>query len=172
MKQDKKFFVLFIVIGVLAVLLSTCLGAFAGGLAGYWAGRKAAASISLRLPEEQLVPTEPESPRISPPEAFPWKPAVTGALITRVIDGSPADQAGIRPGDVILAVNGKRLEKENTLDQIIRSYHPGDRIEITLQRGGRERSIKVRLGNHPEDPDRPYLGVYYIPFIGMQRQGD
>nr|MBC7245456.1 PDZ domain-containing protein [Chloroflexota bacterium] len=173
MKQDKKFYVLVIVICVLAVLLSTCLGAFAGGLVGYWAGRRAAASISVRLPEErQPAPIEPELPQVSPPEAFPWKLTANGALVTKVVDGSPADQAGIHVGDVIIAVDGKRVEGENTLGQIIRSYRPGDGIEITLWRGGRERSVKVKLGTHPDEADLPYLGVYYIPFIGMQRQGD
>ncbi|MGC8787394.1 MAG: PDZ domain-containing protein [Anaerolineae bacterium] len=175
MKQDKNFYILVIVMGVLAVLLSTCLGALAGGLVGYWAGRKAAtATISLPVPEErQPTPIAPERPQPTPPESLPWKPVVNGALITRVVDNSPADQAGIQPGDVIIAVDGKRVTEENTLDQIIHGYRPGDRVEITLWRGTRERSLKVKLGSRPEEPDVPYLGVYYIPFIGIRRyEGD
>ncbi|MBC7231648.1 MAG: PDZ domain-containing protein [Chloroflexi bacterium] len=173
MKQDKNFYILAIVLGVLAILLSTCLGALAGGLVGYWAGRRAAtAVIPLPLPEEkQPTPIVPQKPQPTPPESLPWKPVVNGALITRVVDDSPADEAGIKPGDVIIAVDGKRVTEENALDQIIRGYRPGDKVEITLWRGARERSLKVKLGSRPEDPGIPYLGVYYIPFISVQRPG-
>lgn len=174
MKRDRNLYILVIVVGVLAVFLSACLGALAGGIVGYWAGRKAAtASISLPLPEEkQPTPVIPKQPEPTLPKGLPLQPVVNGALITRVVDDSPADQAGIRPGDVIIAIDGKRITEENTLDQLVRQHRPGDTVEVTLWRGARERSLKVKLGSHVEDPNVPYLGVYYVPFIGIQPRSD
>lgn len=174
MKQDNNLYILVIVVGVLAVFLSTCLGALAGGFVGYWAGRKAVtAFVAAPTPEQkQPTPIAPKQPEPILPKNLPLQPRVNGALITRVVDDSPADQAGIRPGDVIIAIDGKRITEENTLDQLIRQYHPGDSIEVTLWRGARERSLKVKLGSRIEEPSVPYLGVYYVPFIGIQQRPD
>jgi membrane-associated protease RseP (regulator of RpoE activity) len=176
MEQDKRLYVVIIAVGVLAILLSTCFGAFAGGIAGYWAGRKVSRSVT-----EQYLPSleewrreriEPEEPSPFPPERFPFMPEVGGALVTQVVEGSPADRAGIQPGDLILAVDGVRMEEEDTLIRVIRRHRPGDRVEITLWSRGRERTITVRLGEHPEEKQAAYLGVYYqmLP-MGMEGPG-
>ncbi len=174
MKQDKNLYILAIILGLLAIFLSTCLGALAGGVVGYWAGRKAVtAFVAVPTPEEkQPTPIVPKRPDPALPRNLPLQPVVNGALITRVVDDSPADQAGIRPGDVIIAIDGKRITEENTLDGLIRQHRPGDSIEVTLWRGVRERSLKVKLGSRAEEPGIPYLGVYYVPFIGIQQRPD
>ncbi|MEM4724733.1 MAG: PDZ domain-containing protein [Candidatus Hadarchaeum sp.] len=175
MRQDKNLYILVVVLGLLAIFLSTCLGALAGGVFGYWAGRKAVTAFTAAPTptEKQPTPIAPKLPEPTLPKNFPLQPVVNGALITKVVDDSPADQAGIRPGDVIIAVDGKRVTEESTLDQIIREHRPGDRVEITLWRGTRERSLEVKLGSRPEEPDVPYLGVYFVPFIGIRRdEGD
>jgi membrane-associated protease RseP (regulator of RpoE activity) len=176
MEQDKRLYVVITAVGVLAILISTCFGAFAGGMAGYWAGRK----VSRQVTEEYLrpfqewrrEPIEPQEPSPFPPERFPFGPEVGGALVTEVVEASPADRAGIQPGDLILAVDGVRLEEEDTLIRVIRRHRPGDRTEITLWSTGRERTISVRLGEHPDDKEAAYLGVYYqmLP-MGMEGPG-
>jgi len=172
-EQDKRLYVVVIVIGVLAVLLSTCLGACAGGIVGYWAGRNAsgaAEGLLREIQEWKCQPIEPEIelPRFFEPERPRFVPERGGALVTKVVDGSPADKAGIRSGDLILAVDGVPIAEENTLQRIIREHRPGDRVEIALWSRGRERTVKVKLGAHPEERDVTYLGVYYVLLTIME----
>ncbi len=164
MEPEKRWYVVMIAIGVLAVMLSTCLGAFAGGAVGYWAGRKAgkaaAERYGLSLEDWMRVPVQPEEPQPFQPE-FPVMPGAQGALVTDVVEDSPADQAGIQPGDFIIAVDGVRVDAENTLSELIRKYEPGDRISVELWSRGRQRTAAVRLAEHPEDRSVAYLGVFF-----------
>ncbi|MEU4682172.1 S1C family serine protease [Streptomyces xinghaiensis] len=71
------------------------------------------------------------------------RPAVTP-------DG-PGDRAGIRAGDVITAVNGARVHNGEELIVKIRAHRPGDRLELTLERDGRERTLRLTLGSASDD---------------------
>jgi membrane-associated protease RseP (regulator of RpoE activity) len=158
LKQDQQKYVVIIAVGVLAVLLSTCLGALAGGTFGYWAGRRSVTRSlsSSSLPEWERVPVQPEET-----EPTPLPSQAVGALVTEVVKDTPAAQAGIEAGDLIVAVDGVTVDRERVLERIIRSHQPGDRVEITLWRGGRERTVSVKLAQNPEDSEVGYLGVYY-----------
>ena len=61
--------------------------------------------------------------------------------------GGPGAKAGIRPEDVITAVDGPRVHNGEELIVKIRSHRPGDRLELTLERGGKERTLQVTLGS-------------------------
>ncbi len=156
MEPERRWYVVIIAIGVLTVMLSTCLGAFAGGTIGFWAGRKAgeaaAERYSLSLEDWMSVQVQPE---------FPFMSAALGALVTEVVEGSPADQAGIQVGDFIIAVDGVQVDAENTLSELIRTHEPGDRISIELWSGLRQRTVSARLAEHPEDRRAAYLGVFF-----------
>jgi putative serine protease PepD len=60
--------------------------------------------------------------------------------------GGPADKAGLRPGDVITAIDGKRFEGSRELIVAIRSKRPGDTVTLTVRRSGRDRQVEVTLG--------------------------
>ncbi|MEU3224160.1 trypsin-like peptidase domain-containing protein [Streptomyces sp. NPDC006976] len=64
-----------------------------------------------------------------------------------VTPGGPADKAGIRPDDIITGVDGKRVHSGEELIVKIRSHRPGDRLEFTLTRGGKDLSITLTLGS-------------------------
>ncbi|MFI2371003.1 trypsin-like peptidase domain-containing protein [Streptomyces sp. NPDC018833] len=64
-----------------------------------------------------------------------------------VTAGGPADKAGIRPGDVITKVDGQRVHSGEELIVKIRAHRPGDRLELTLTRGGDERTVTLTLGS-------------------------
>lgn len=66
-----------------------------------------------------------------------------------VIEGSPAAAAGIRDGDLILAVNGERLDAAHPLDLVLTGYGPDEVLELTVLRAERTIAISVRLGTRP-----------------------
>lgn len=68
-----------------------------------------------------------------------------------VVPGGPGDKAGIKAGDVITAVNGRRVHSGEELIIKIRAHRPGDRLELTLVHGGRERTVSVVLGSSHSD---------------------
>ncbi|MEG3629676.1 trypsin-like peptidase domain-containing protein [Streptomyces poriticola] len=64
-----------------------------------------------------------------------------------VVAGGPGDRAGIEPGDVITAVDGRRVHSGEELIVKTRAHRPGDRLELTLERDGRERTVSLVLGS-------------------------
>ena len=68
-----------------------------------------------------------------------------GVFVTSVIKGSAADKAGIKEGDVILAVNGKPVNRTNELQAKIGVMNPGDKVKLTIWRDGKEMTITATL---------------------------
>lgn len=64
-----------------------------------------------------------------------------------VTAGGPGDRAGIRPGDVITAVDGRRVHSGEELIVKTRAHRPGDRLELTVERDGEERTLSLVLGS-------------------------
>lgn len=97
-------------------------------------------------------------------------------IITRVIPDSPAEEAGLNRGDLIIAVEGEDIQAEDDLANIIHSYQPGDRITLTIQRPGADdpRKVSVTLSENPDAEGQAYLGIEYmrIPvFMGGANEG-
>lgn len=173
MEQNRGRTVLIAVVtGVVTLLLGLCLGALAGGVAGYFIGRQAALQpVELEAPP--LPPETPTLPEIPVPEfrlpVFPDMTGVTGAWIQEVMKGSPADKAGLAPRDVITHVDDTALDEEHDLAAVLSRYQPGDEITLTVWRFGETRKVTVTLGQHPDDPQRAYLGVKYLGFTFERR---
>jgi len=74
-----------------------------------------------------------------------------GALVAGVTDGDPAAKAGVRTGDVVTAVDGEKVEDAGDLTRLIAQYEPGSTIELTVLRKGKERELKVTLGERDLD---------------------
>jgi putative serine protease PepD len=72
-----------------------------------------------------------------------------GAKVGTVVSGAPADKAGMRAGDVITAVDGKKITSADELTASINSYKPGDKVTITVTRNGSTKSLSVTLGARP-----------------------
>ncbi len=64
-------------------------------------------------------------------------PSAVGALVSQVVEGSPADKAGIRTGDVITAVNGQPVKSNSELRNTIGLLRVGDKVDIGLMRDGK-----------------------------------
>jgi serine protease DegQ len=74
----------------------------------------------------------------------------TGVLISGVLDGGPADKAGMKPGDVLLEVNGQKVGDVVSLLNRIAQTNPGDESKVSLLRKGKEMSLKVQVGKRPK----------------------
>jgi 2-alkenal reductase len=70
----------------------------------------------------------------------------SGAQVSEVVPGSAAAAAGIRQGDVITKVNDQQIDEEHPLATIMLKYRPGDKVRLTLLRGGTEQSVEITLG--------------------------
>ncbi|MFD7469601.1 trypsin-like peptidase domain-containing protein [Streptomyces tendae] len=68
-----------------------------------------------------------------------------------VTTGGPGAKAGIKPGDVITAVDGQRVHSGEELIVKTRAHRPGDRLELTLERDGKETKVSLVLGSSGGD---------------------
>jgi serine protease DegQ len=78
----------------------------------------------------------------------------TGVLISGVLEGGPADKAGIKPGDVLTQVNGQALNDVATLLNRIAQTSPGDEAKINLLRKEKLMTLKVQVGKRPKSKSR------------------
>jgi serine protease Do len=67
-----------------------------------------------------------------------------------IIPGSPAEKAGIKQGDIVTKVNSTKIEEGKGLATLLSQYLPGDKVELTVLRGGKEQKISVTLGEFPQ----------------------
>jgi len=82
--------------------------------------------------------------------------------VTRVIPGSPADTAGFKTGDVMVAVGGISFGEKNA-DQIKKlAWNPGSELTFTVKRGGSNTDLDVTLGQLPDDVLAQWVGNHMI----------
>ncbi|HWU84666.1 MAG TPA: Do family serine endopeptidase, partial [Rhodocyclaceae bacterium] len=79
----------------------------------------------------------------------------SGALIAGVVRGAPADKAGVKPGDILLAVADKPVKDAQTMLELIAAQAPGQQVQFKLRRDGKEIAIPVSIGKRPKPPKRP-----------------
>jgi S1-C subfamily serine protease len=70
-----------------------------------------------------------------------------GVYVEEVNANSAASKGGIKAGDIILKINGNEINSSSELQGIVATFHPGDRIDIIVLRGGDEKSLSVELRN-------------------------
>ncbi len=77
---------------------------------------------------------------------------VKGALIAGVMRGAPAEKAGLRRGDIVVAINGKPIADVTDLINLTAALKPGERGEFTVLREGREAKLTMEAGTRPRQP--------------------
>jgi len=94
------------------------------------------------------------------PPARPKGSGYLGAYVEETKDGlkvmdvrpaSPADNAGLQSGDVILAVNDRKIGSRDEMLQRLYQRKPGQKIRLTVKRDGQDMDIEAVLGRHPDD---------------------
>ncbi|HTR97703.1 MAG TPA: PDZ domain-containing protein [Candidatus Acidoferrales bacterium] len=76
-----------------------------------------------------------------------------GVIIDRVVDGSPADRAGLRKGDVIERFNARHVTAPDDLARLVGNARHDQEVSLSILRDGQERSIDVTLAERPTDED-------------------
>lgn len=71
---------------------------------------------------------------------------VGGALVTRVVEDQAADKAGLKPGDVVVAVDGKAIRQAQDLPFYVGQMKPGQKVKLQVIRDGDDKNISVTLG--------------------------
>jgi len=80
-----------------------------------------------------------------------------GILIASVRDGTPAAQAGLKPHDVVILIDGQKPATQERLRELLRSRKPGDTLNLTILQAGQKKDVKVVLA--PYDPERLGIGA-------------
>ena len=76
-------------------------------------------------------------------------PPTAGAIVTRVDPGTPAAEVGIRVNDVITKVKDQSIDQEHPLQSVMVKFRPGDKVRLTIIRGGTTMTVEVTLVARP-----------------------
>jgi serine protease Do len=90
---------------------------------------------------------QPLTPELA--EAMKLKGQPTGALVGEVAPKTPSEKAGLKTGDVITTVNGKKINDAQELRLMIGSMQPGTRVQIEVNREGQKKTFDVELAEMP-----------------------
>ncbi|WP_321846272.1 Do family serine endopeptidase [Paraburkholderia bannensis] len=79
----------------------------------------------------------------------------SGAIVAGVLQGGPADKAGIKPGDILLSVNGEEITDTTRLLNVIAQIKPGSDAKVHLVRKNKDMDLDVTIGKRPPPPKHP-----------------
>ncbi len=87
-----------------------------------------------------------------------------GYVLTKVVPDSPAEAAGLRADDVLLAINGIELNEENhgVLKAARAEWKPGTSVTWSMSRGSTDRQVAITLGRMPADVLAKYIGKHML----------
>jgi S1-C subfamily serine protease len=93
-----------------------------------------------------------------------------GYYVTRVLAGSPAEKAGLQVGDVLTALNGVRIVKDNdaALAKVRKDWKPGQSVTYTVKRQGLNRDISLTLAPMPTDVMARWIGEHMLEHLSAQ----
>ncbi len=75
--------------------------------------------------------------------------------VAETTSGGPAEEAGLQPGDELLALDGEAIDDGPALAAAVNAHQPGDEVELTVRRDGAEQSVTVTLGTQPQEATQP-----------------
>ncbi len=129
----------------IGVVLVFVLGLIAVGVVGAaYAARQASQASAAPVQQATATPAAPQST------------SEAGIVITQIAADSPAAQAGLQRGDILLKINDTAVNSYKDLVNALANLKAGDQVTLTITRGGVERTLTATLG---EKNGRPYLGI-------------
>jgi serine protease Do len=78
-----------------------------------------------------------------------------GVLVRGVMPGEPADRGGLKPDDVLIALDGTPLDAPRDLQRVVSTTPIGTRVRVMLLRGGEKKEVEVTIGSYKEREDKP-----------------
>jgi len=75
---------------------------------------------------------------------------IYGAIIPEVTKNGPADKSGIKPGDIVLKIKGKKIKRAADLPFTIGRTRPGDKVNFEILRDGEKKSLQITVGERPD----------------------
>ena len=79
-------------------------------------------------------------------------PLASGAMVVNVVPSSPADTAGLEPGDVITAIDNRPVQSTADLQSALAGLHAGQRVQVTYEQGASSYTAEVTLRAHSHGP--------------------
>ncbi|MHB1361510.1 MAG: PDZ domain-containing protein, partial [Thermoleophilia bacterium] len=71
-------------------------------------------------------------------------------IITDIVSGAPAEQAGLQKGDIITAIDGQAMTRMEDVSGYLTQHHPGDTVKVTYMRGSDSHDIDIQLAKRPD----------------------
>lgn len=100
---------------------------------------------------------------------------IEGVYVAGINADGAAEQAGIKNGDIILDVGGKVVNSSSELQEQVSRFHPGDKVSVSIKRGGKRKQIEIvlrnRLGNTEvlKTNDLAFLGADFEPISSQDK---
>ncbi|MDP6931369.1 MAG: trypsin-like peptidase domain-containing protein, partial [Myxococcota bacterium] len=82
----------------------------------------------------------------------------SGALVRQVYPGTPAEKAGLRSGDTVVTIDGEGIADSDAMVRAVGGHRPGQVIVLGVVRDGRDKNLRVTLGERPEESDLSRFG--------------
>ncbi|NJE11015.1 site-2 protease family protein [Thermococcus sp. MAR1] len=82
-----------------------------------------------------------------------------GILVSGILEDGPAFGV-LQKGDVIIAMDGQQIKDMDSFINFMNTTKPGQVVTLTVLRNGEELNLQLKLGAHPEDPEKGYIGIY------------
>ncbi len=130
---------------------------------GSWVCGTAAALLVLGMGSATAAPAAPAAPETREAWLGVYSQTLTpelreglnysgsGALVSRVVDGSPAGKAGVRNGDVVVGINTTTIASASDLSRAVRDAKPGQKVSVRIVREGERRTLSTMLAERPAD---------------------
>ena len=92
-----------------------------------------------------------------------YEPAEGGTItVQKVVPGSPAEKAGLQPGDLLFSINGVEIRNENNQALMKIDRRPGQTLHYVVKRNGAAKSVDIVLGQWPADLLAKYIGEHML----------
>jgi serine protease Do len=84
-------------------------------------------------------------------QGFGFKAEQKGALVQQVVKGTPADKAGLEPGDLVVSMNGKPVDSSGALTRGVATIPPGEKVALSILRKGSEKKVTMQVARRPDE---------------------